>query len=125
MPRRRPSPMPEADRDRYNSMRPATTPEGRETQLMSMAYDLVERRFREGTASAQETTYFLKLSNRKARLEEQILENQAALIKAKTEAVKSQRNIEELYRRAMDAMKSYAIDGDDQDILDEEDDYDD
>lgn len=108
MPRRAPSPMPMEEQERY--MRPATTPEGRDTQLMSMAYDLVERRFREGTASAQETTYFLKLANRKARLEEQILENQAALIAAKTEQVKSQQHVEELIRQAMDAMRSYAMD---------------
>ena len=50
-------------------MRPALTPEARENQLISLAIDLVEQRLIDGTASAQETTHFLKLASRKAKLE--------------------------------------------------------
>ena len=49
----------------------AFTPEGRENQLISFAYDLVEKRLREGTATAQETVHFLKMGSTKSRLEKE------------------------------------------------------
>lgn len=94
------------------SMRPALTPEARENQLISLATDLVEKRLREGTASSQETTHFLKLASTKARLEKQILEKQAELISAKTEAINSQKRIDELYEHAISAMRNYSGQGD-------------
>ena len=94
------------------SMRPALTPEARENQLILLATDLVEKRLREGTASSQETTHFLKLASTKARLEKQILEKQAELITAKTESINSQKNMEEVYKRAIDAMRNYSGQGD-------------
>ena len=92
-------------------MRPALTPEARENQLISLATDLVEKRLREGTASSQETTHFLKLASTKARLEKQILEKQAELITAKTETLKSQKKVEELYLNALNAMRNYSGQG--------------
>ena len=94
-------------------MRPALTPEARENQLISLAVDLVEKRLREGTASSQETTHFLKLASTKARLEKQILEKQAELITAKTESLQSQKKVEELYLNALNAMRNYSGHGDD------------
>ena len=38
------------------SLPPVLTAEGRENQLIAAAYDLVERRILEGTASSQEAT---------------------------------------------------------------------
>lgn len=88
-------------------MRPALTPEARENQLISLAVDLVEKRLREGTASSQETTHFLKLATTKARLEKEILERQKDLITAKTENLKSQKRSEELMQEALKAFRSY------------------
>lgn len=93
-------------------MRPATTPEGRENQLIALATDLVEQRLRDGTASSQETTHFLKQSTAKARLEKEILELQKELIAAKTEALRSQKSSEELYEKAIRAMGIYSGNGD-------------
>ena len=87
---------------------PATTPEGRENQLISLAMDLVEKRLMEGTASSQETTHFLKLGSTKERLEKDILEKQKDLITAKTESIQSAKRVEELYTEALSAMRSYA-----------------
>ena len=53
---------------------PATTPQGREDQLISLAIDLAEKQLREGTASAQVTTHFLKLASSKEKLEREKLE---------------------------------------------------
>lgn len=88
-------------------IRPALSPEARENQLIALTIDLVERRLIEGTASSQETTHFLKLATTKAQLEKEraILENE--LIKAKTQQLRSQEKIEELYAEAIKAMSRY------------------
>lgn len=87
--------------------RPAMSPEARENQLAAYAFDLVEKRLLEGTASSQETTHFLKLVSSKARLERERAELENELIKAKTQALKSQERIEELYANAIKAMSLY------------------
>lgn len=88
--------------------RPARTPEARENRLISLAYDLVEQRLIDGTATSQETTHFLKLGSTKERIEREILERQKDLITAKTEALKSQKRVEELYADAIAAFRSYS-----------------
>lgn len=89
-------------------VRPALTPESRENQLISLAVDLVEQRLIDGTASSQETTHFLKLGSTKNQLEMEKIRLENELTKAKTEAVESAKNVEALYKEALDAMKNYA-----------------
>lgn len=98
-------------------MRPALTPEAREKQLISLAYDLVEERLRNGTATSQETTHFLKMGSSKERVEKEILEMQKELISAKTEALQSAKRVEELYADAIKAMRKYSGHGDDDEEL--------
>jgi len=88
-------------------MRPALTPEARESQLISMATDLIEQRLKDGTASSQETTSIIKGTLTKARLEIEILQKQKELIEAKTESLKAGARLEELYTNAMNAMRRY------------------
>lgn len=88
--------------------RHASTPEGRENQMISLAMDLVEERLRNGTATSQETTHFLKLGSTKARLEREKLEQENKLMQAKTEALESQKRVEELYANALSAMRTYS-----------------
>lgn len=86
---------------------PARTPEGRENQLIALAYDLVEQRLIEGTATSQETTHFLKMGSQKEKLEKEIMEKQKKLLDAKTEALESSKRVEELYTKAIDALRLY------------------
>lgn len=88
--------------------RPATTPEGRENQLISLAYDLAEKQIREGTASSQVVTHYLKLGSSREKLEQKRIEGENQLIDAKIEAMKSAKRVEELYGAALAAMRSYA-----------------
>jgi hypothetical protein len=88
--------------------RPATTPEGRENQLISLAVDLAEKRLREGTASAQEITQLLKLGSSRERLEQERLGYENQLVQAKIEAMASAQRVEALYEKAISAMRSYA-----------------
>ena len=84
------------------------TPEARENQLISLAVDLAEKQLSEGTASAQVITHYLKLGTTKESLEKEKLARENELLKAKTESLISQKNVEELYTNALNAMKSYA-----------------
>lgn len=89
-------------------VRPATTPEGRETQLVSMAYDLAERQMTEGTATGQVITHFLKLGSTREKLEQERIQQENLMLAAKIEQIASQRRIEELYADALVAMRNYA-----------------
>lgn len=95
-------------------MRPASTPEARENQLISMAYDLAEERMRNGTATSQEITHFLKLGSEKSRMEAEKLRKEVELLKAKTDVLESSKVAEELCSRAIDAMRRYSGHGDEQ-----------
>lgn len=103
-----------------NSLRPALTPEARENQLIYLATDLAERQLREGTASSQVITHYLKLGSTKERIEKEILEKQKNLLDAKTEALQSAKRIEELYANAISAMRKY---GGHDEVEDEPEDY--
>ena len=83
------------------------TPEARENQLIAMAYDAAEEQLRNGTASSQVITHFLKLGSTSGRLERDILSEQKKLVKAKTENLESAKRTEELYKNALYAMKQY------------------
>lgn len=106
-------------------IRPATTPEARENQLISLAVDLAERQLLEGTASSQVITHYLKLGSSKEKIEREILEKQKMLIEAKTENLQSSKRIEELYAEAISAMKSYSGQAPTPNDRDDEDEYDD
>ena len=88
--------------------RPGLTPESRENQLISLAIDLAEKQLRDGSASSQVISHFLKLGSTNNMLEKAILEKQTALLTAKTEAIKSGKVIEELYTNALAAMRKYS-----------------
>jgi EAL domain-containing protein (putative c-di-GMP-specific phosphodiesterase class I) len=92
-------------------MRPALSPEARENQLVSLAVDLAEQQLRDGTASSQVITHYLKLGSTKERIEKEILEKQKELIEAKTQSLRSAQRIEELYTNALDAMRKYSGQG--------------
>lgn len=89
-------------------IRPALTPEARENQLIYLATNLAEQQLKDGTASSQVITHYLKLGTTKERIEKEILEKQKELITAKTEALQSAKRIEELYSNAITAMRQYS-----------------
>lgn len=99
--------------------RPATTPEARENQLISLAVDLAEKQMQEGSASAQVISHYLKLGSSREKLEQLRLEKENDLLDAKREAIASAQRVEEMYSKALNAMRSYAG----QDPIEIEDDY--
>lgn len=87
--------------------RPASTPDARETQMIELADKLAEKQLREGTASAQVITHYLKLGSSRERLEQEKLVLETELVKAKTDQIASQQRTEELFSEAIKAMRSY------------------
>ena len=100
-------------------MRPALSPEARENQLIFLATDLAEQQLRDGTASSQVITHYLKLGSTRERLERERLAEENKLLKAKTEALQSQKRTEELFAEAIKAFGVYSGKS-----VAEEDDYD-
>lgn len=94
--------------DSERMMRPALTPEARENQLISLAIDCAEQQLRDGTASSQVITHYLKLGSTREQLEIETMKQQSELIKAKTQALQSAQRVEELYANALKAMKNYS-----------------
>lgn len=87
---------------------PASTPEAREQQLISAAYDLAEQQILDGTASPSVISHFLKLGSSRMELENEKLRQENELLRAKTEAIESQKRVEELYLDALNAMRLYS-----------------
>lgn len=88
-------------------IRPADTVEGRESQLIDLAYNLLEKRLMDGTATSQEVTTILKQGFRKSKLERDVLEGQCKLIDAKVKAIESSQHMDAIYEEAMNAMTRY------------------
>jgi len=97
---------------------PATTPEARERQLIAMAYDLAEKQLAEGTASSQVISSLLKAGSQRERLEQKKIAEEHKLLQAKTEAVASSKRVEELYGKALNAMRKYAGQDDEEEFYD-------
>jgi hypothetical protein len=97
-------PPPEQSR---KARKPATTPDARESQMVSLAERLAERQLRDGSASAQVLTHFLKLGTARERKELARLDGEIELQKAKIDALGSTKRLEKLYETAMAAFRGY------------------
>lgn len=88
--------------------RPATTDQGREAQLISLAMDLAERQLAEGTASSQVMTHYLKMGSNRETLEQERLRQEVELLRGKVEQLAAGGRIEALYSEALNAMRNYS-----------------
>lgn len=99
---------PRQNKDPKPRGRPAATPEQRENQMVALAVDLAEKQLREGSASAQVINHYLRLGTSRERLEQEKLRKENELLQIRAEAIASAARVEELYKVALDAMRSYA-----------------
>lgn len=88
--------------------RPASTPEARERQLINLATELAEQQLLDGTASSQVITHYLKLGSTREKLEREKIKQENELLKAKVDAIEATKRSEELYQKALDAMRTYS-----------------
>lgn len=69
---------------------------------------MAEKKLRDGTASPQIISHFLKLASTREELEKEKLQRENDLLRAKVEALESNKRIETLYQDALNAMKEYS-----------------
>lgn len=93
-------------------MRPALSPEARENQLISLAYDRAEQQLRDGTASSQVISHFLKQGTLKTQLELEKIRNENLLLEAKTKAIENAEVSRKIAEDAIKAMRNYQGHGD-------------
>lgn len=86
---------------------PARSIEGREQQMIALAMDLAEKKLRDGTASNQLICHFLKHATVQAELEREKIKADVELQKTKVKSIESQKNTEEMYEKAINALKKY------------------
>lgn len=94
---------------------PAITLEDREDELINLALGQAEERIRSGKASDSLLIQFIRQSSIKAQLEKQKLEADVELAKAKAESIRQSERVEELYIEAIEAMKRYSGQSEDDD----------
>ena len=97
-----------SSKDTSRTHPPGRTPEAEESSLVSLANDLARKQLLAGTASAQVITHYLKQGSIREKLERKNLEKDLELKQAKIEAIKSGAIVEELYKEAILAMRSYS-----------------
>ena len=102
-------------------MRPATTPEGRENQLIALATDLVERRLRDGSATSQEVCHFLKMASPREQMERLKMQHETELLQARADNIANSESFATLAKEAIAAFRVYSGQGgedddDDQDV---------
>lgn len=105
--------------------RRASNPDAREKEMIALAMDYAEKQMKEGKASSQVVTHFLKLATEREKTERKILRLQEKLVKAKTDVYKSNAETSKMYQKAIDAMRKYSGNGDDDDYDDDDGYYDD
>ena len=99
--------MAERKQSRKPKRPPATTPEERENQLVSLAVDLAEKQLADGSAAPSVITHYLKLGTTREKLEKEKIAHENELLKAKRGAIESAARVEVLYQQALEAMRSY------------------
>lgn len=96
------------ENDRRRKRSPARTEEGRENQMVSLATNLAEKQLREGTASSQIITHYLKLGTTREKLEQEKIARENLLLEAKVDQLAAAEDLKNLFTNAMDAFRGYA-----------------
>lgn len=97
----------EGEKKQYK-LPPALTEEALENQMIMKAYEVVYQRMCDGTVTSPELVHFLRLGSTKEREDRDFLNKRKELLEAKTKAINESKNIEELYSKAIEAMRSYS-----------------
>lgn len=90
----------------------ALSTDAREKQLIALAVDLAEQQLRDGTASSQLITHYLKLASLEQKHKIEKLQAENELLRAKASSLQSQQRTEEMIADAMKAFRNYSGQGD-------------
>lgn len=87
---------------------PAVDPEARENQMIGLAVNQAEKMLIEGRAPTPIVVHYLRLATTKNQLEKEKLKKENILLEAKANAIESAARSEELYAKAIEAMREYS-----------------
>ena len=87
--------------------KPASTPKERENEMINLAMNLAEKQLRDGTATPSVIVHYLKLGSTRGMIENDMLEKKSELLTAQKEKIEGDKRVEELYTQALDAMRLY------------------
>lgn len=87
---------------------PAVDPEARENQMIGLAVSQAEEMLLQKRAPTPVVVHFLRLGTTKNQLEKEKLRKENLLLEAKANAIESAARTEELYTRAIQAMREYS-----------------
>lgn len=108
--------LPRKKSDQKQKILPSTSVEDQEERLIALANNLAEQKLRDGTASSQLISMYVKMGSTEERIKKRLVAEQVELAKAKTEAMLSAKRVEELYEKAINAMRGYAGNTDEEDV---------
>lgn len=87
---------------------PAVDPEARENQMIGLAVSQAEEMLLQKRAPTPVVVHFLRLGTTKNQLEKEKLRKENLLLEAKATAIESAARTEELYAKAIQAMREYS-----------------
>ena len=97
-----------SNESKNNKSRLAMSPEAVENRLINKAYKAVEKRIDNGEATAAELVHFLRIGSASGQLELEKLKKENELLRAKADAIQSQKEVKELYSEAIQAFRRYS-----------------
>lgn len=95
------------------------TTEARENYLANLAYGLIEKKIKDGSASSQILCMLVGLKTEKTQLENEKLKSDLEVANAKIKNLERQTSSEELMEKAIAAFKSYSGYSEEDDIDDD------
>lgn len=98
--------------------RPPTSPKEREDEMINLAMKLAEEQLRDGTATPSVIVHYLKLGSTRGMIENDMLEKKSQLLTAQKEKLEADKRVEELYTKALEAMRVYGGEPDDDEPVD-------
>ena len=88
---------------------PPLTAEARMNKLISLALDQAEEELKEGTASSQIVSLFIKQANLREQVELEKIELEKQLLAERIQSEKVRQNLETMYADVVKALKSYTV----------------
>lgn len=86
---------------------PARSDDERERQMINLSYDLAEARMRNGVATSAEICHFLKLGSTRAKYEQEELQENIKLLKARTDDISEGKRASAQLDELMKVIKQY------------------
>ena len=93
--------------DRKSGRAPAMSIDAHDNKMISLANKCAEEQLRKGTASSQIICHYLKMGSEKERLAIEREKAELELVKAKTKAIESSEQMQQMFNEAIRVFTAY------------------